>query len=76
MSPSRPSAEVATPTASSRCSASSSVSRSSPVRPITAFIGVRISWLTLARKCDFSTEAWIASSRAGASSTLRAGSRR
>ncbi len=33
----------------SRCSVLSSVSSSSPVIPITAFIGVRISWLIVAR---------------------------
>ena len=32
------------------------------MRPITAFIGVRISWLTVARKRDLLIEAWMASS--------------
>ena len=34
----------------SRCSASSSVSASRPLIPMIAFIGVRISWLIVARK--------------------------
>ncbi len=38
-------AETLIASAYSRCSASSAVSRSSPVMPITPFIGVRISWL-------------------------------
>jgi len=37
----------------SRCSALSGVSTSSVVMPITPFIGVRISWLMLARNSDF-----------------------
>ena len=37
----------------SRCSVERAVSSSSPVMPITAFIGVRISWLMVARKSDF-----------------------
>ena len=44
------------------------------MRPITAFIGVRISWLTVARKRDLLIEAWMASSwavdRSPASSSL------
>ena len=35
--------------AKSRCSALSGVSSSRPLMPITAFIGVRISWLIVAR---------------------------
>ena len=41
--------ERRTVSAYSRCSAVSSVSSSRPVMPITPFIGVRISWLMLAR---------------------------
>ena len=37
----------------SRCIPVSSVSSSSPVMPITPFIGVRISWLMVARNSDF-----------------------
>jgi len=40
---------VRTVSANSRCRTSSSVSRSRPVIPMTAFIGVRISWLIVAR---------------------------
>ena len=47
--------------AKSRCSASSSVSSSSPLIPMTAFIGVRISWLIAARNALF---AWFAASAA------------
>ena len=36
--------------AKSRCSSVSGVSSSSPLMPMTAFIGVRISWLIVARK--------------------------
>ena len=43
------------------CSASSVVSSSSSVMPITPFMGVRISWLMLARKSDL---AWLAASAA------------
>ena len=43
------------------------VRSSSSLRPITPFIGVRISWLIMARNSDFSREACIASSRASAS---------
>ena len=44
--------------------ASSSVSSSSAVSPITPFIGVRISWLIVARNSDFSRDDSSASSRA------------
>ena len=44
--------------------ASSSVSSSRLVSPITPFIGVRISWLMVARNSDFSREDSSASSRA------------
>jgi hypothetical protein len=47
-----------------RCSAVSSVSRSSPVIPITAFRGVRISWLMVARKALLASAATSASLRA------------
>ncbi len=63
-----PSAAFRTPVAYSRCSPSRPVSRSRPVRPITAFIGVRISWLIEARNSDFMRDASIAASRASASS--------
>ena len=68
MMPSRPSAALCTPPAYSRCSSSSGVSRSSPFRPMIAFIGVRISWLIDARNCDFAFDAPSARSRAAASS--------
>ena len=44
------------------------MSSSSSFIPITPFIGVRISWLTLARNADFMFDASTASSRATASS--------
>ena len=53
----------------SRCSSLSSVSSSRSVMPITPFIGVRISWLTLATNIDFMRDASSASSRASASSS-------
>ena len=58
--------------AKSRCSASSSVSRSSPLIPMIAFIGVRISWLIAARNALF---AWFASSAAAVASWASANSR-
>ena len=39
--------------------------------PMTPFIGVRISWLMVARNSDFATEAPSASSRLAFSSSLR-----
>jgi hypothetical protein len=57
--------------ANSRCSGVRSVSSSMPVIPITPFIGVRISWLMLARNSDFSLADSRASSRAWASSKVR-----
>ena len=42
-------ADVRTVSLYSRCSGESGVSSSSPVMPMTPFIGVRISWLMLAR---------------------------
>ena len=58
---SRASPDVRIVSAKSRCSASSSVSRSRPLIPMTAFIGVRISWLIAARNALF---AWLAPSAA------------
>ena len=54
--------------AKSRCSAFSSVSSSSPVMPITPFMGVRISWLMFARNSDFRRADSNAASRATTSS--------
>ena len=68
MMPSSASPAVWTPWAYCRCRSSSSVVSRSPVRPITPFIGVRISWLMVARKSDLSREASMAASRADASS--------
>jgi PAS domain S-box-containing protein len=51
-----------------RCCASRSLPSSRSLIPMTPFIGVRISWLMLARKLDFIFEASRASSRALASS--------
>ena len=50
-----------------RCSSLSSVSRSSPFIPMMPFMGVRISWLMLARKEDFARVAASAASRAAVS---------
>ena len=55
---------VRIPSTKSRCAGSSSVSASRSDRPITPFIGVRISWLIVARNCDFMREASTAWSRA------------
>ena len=57
--------------ANARWRSSSGVSSSSSVMPITPFIGVRISWLMLARNADFSLDASSAASRAAASSCSR-----
>ena len=57
-----------TTSANSRCSAVSSVPSSRPVIPMTAFIGVRISWLIVARNALFARVAASASSRARSSS--------
>ncbi len=54
--------------AKSRCSALSGVSSSSPLMPIMAFIGVRISWLIIARKEDLACVADSAASLAFCSS--------
>ena len=50
--------------ASSRCSASRSLRSSRPLMPMTAFIGVRISWLMAARKVLFAAFAASAAARA------------
>ena len=59
-----------TTSSSSRCSSSRTVSSTSPVIPITAFIGVRISWLIIARNEDFARVASRAASRACAISSV------
>ena len=58
------------PRRSSRCSASSSVSSRSPVMPITALSGVRISWLMVARNALLASVAASASRRACWSSRM------
>ena len=68
MIPSRASPEARTPSAYWRWVSVSSLSRRRPVRPMTPFMGVRISWLMVARKSDFSRDDSNASSRASASS--------
>ena len=50
--------------AKSRCSSFSGVSSSSPLMPMTAFIGVRISWLIVARKALLASLAASAAARA------------
>ena len=60
-----------TTSASSRWSGVSSVPSSRPLIPITAFIGVRISWLIVARKALFARVAASASSRARWSSATK-----
>jgi len=62
------SADRSTASAHSRWSVSSFVSRSSLVMPRMPFIGVRISWLIVARNSDLSREASREASRAPASS--------
>ena len=57
-----------TPSAYCRWRSSSSVFSSRPVSPMTPFIGVRISWLIVARNADLAREASSASSRVSASS--------
>ena len=64
------SAEVWIVSAKSRCSASSSVPTSRPLMPMTAFIGVRISWLIEARNVLFASFAASASRRAATSSVM------
>ena len=61
--------ELLTVSAKLRCSSSSGVSSSRSVMPSTPFIGVRISWLTLATNSDFRRAASSASSRARTSSS-------
>ena len=64
MTTSRAAAESRTVLRQSRCSASRSVSSTSCVMPSTPFMGVRISWLMLARNSLFSREAsWARRSR-------------
>ena len=55
-----------TPSASRRWWSSRSVRSSSSLSPMTPFIGVRISWLIVARNSDFIREASMARSRAAA----------
>ena len=62
-----PDAEIVS--AYSRCSSSRAVSSRSSLMPMTPFIGVRISWLTLARNIDFILDASSAWSRTSASSS-------
>ena len=52
----------------SRCYSFSGVSRSSPLMPMTAFIGVRISWLIVARNELFASLAASAAARASCAS--------
>ena len=54
----------------SRCSSVSAVFRRSPLIPITAFIGVRISWLIVARNALLASLAASASRRAWSSSVM------
>ena len=71
---SRASPDACTVWANSRCSTPRSVSSSNEVMPSTPFIGVRISWLMLARNSDLSCDAASAWSRAdarAASASLR-----
>ena len=64
MIPSRASPLVRITSANPRCSGVRSVSSRSPVIPMTAFIGVRISWLMVARKVLFASVASSAAWRA------------
>ena len=61
---SRASLEVRMICASSRCSGSSWLRSSSPLMPMTAFIGVRISWLIAARNVLLAALAASAAPRA------------
>ena len=72
MMPSRVSPAPCRPTASRRWWASRSVRSSRSLRPMTPFMGVRISWLIVARNSDLRREASMASSRAAASWTALA----
>ncbi len=53
----------------SRCSGASGVFANNPVMPITPFMGVRISWLIVAKNSDLSRTASNAASRADANSS-------
>jgi hypothetical protein len=55
-------AEFSTIAAQSRCSGASFVSSRSPTIPSTPFIGVRISWLIVARNSPFARAAASAAS--------------
>ena len=68
MTPSSACPAPRTPSAYCRCVGSSSVVSRRSLRPITPFMGVRISWLMVARNVDFAREAPSAASRASASS--------
>ena len=68
MTPSSACPAPRTPSAYWRCNVSSSVVSSRSVMPITPFIGVRISWLIVARNVDLARDASSAASRASASS--------
>ena len=59
-----------TTSAYSRCSSLSSVLSRSPLIPITAFIGVRISWLIVARNALLASLACSASRRAWSNSVM------
>ena len=61
MTVSKASPAVCTPWVYCRWTSSSGVSSSNPVSPMTPFIGVRISWLMVARNSDFSRDASNAS---------------
>ena len=68
MTPSSACPAPRTPSAYCRCSGSSSVVSSRSLSPITPFMGVRISWLIVARNVDLARDASSAASRARASS--------
>ena len=68
MTPSNASALCRMVVRNSRCCSLIGVSSSKPVMPTMAFIGVRISWLVLARNSDLTLADSSAASRASASS--------
>ena len=68
---SSPSPERRTVSRNERCWSFSGVSSSSSVRPSTPFIGVRISWLMLARNSDLAAFAFSAAAMATDSSCPR-----